>query len=177
MSPKLKFYISLASVTLLLIVVVAAGVWLYVSKVQGIYVELRNHQTQLQQNEKLQELLTKTRGTVRKREGDLTLIRSMLYRPGEIDLDAHTAYLNLVEALASSTGASAVTLSRTGTASPEQGMNTKFSFTTTGSFDDMVKFLAMLEELPIYTVVEQASLSGSGKNMSLNVTIAVATAL
>ena len=176
MSQRTKFYVALAGVFVTLLVIVGGGMWLYVSRVQGIYTELRNHQAQLDQNEQLQALLINTRNTVQKREKDLALIRTMLYRPGEVDLEAHIAYVKMVEQLATTTASTPVTLTRTQVASPEQGMSTKFTTTTTGTFESIIKFLAMLEELPIHTVVEQASISGSGENMTLTVTIAVATA-
>lgn len=175
MNAKTKFYVMFASALLTITAVSASGLWLYFIQVKGAYVSLREHQMQVMQASELQDSLIKMRGTVSKREQDIKKIRTTLYRPGENDLETHLAYLNLVEDLASELKLTPFTMTRTSSGSTAGVLGTQFTFTTSGTYANIIKFMAMLEHLPVFTIVEQAALSGSGESMSLNVTIAVAT--
>lgn len=175
MAPKSKFYAIVGGFFLLIVLVSAAGFWLYYYQVRVKYADLRAHQAALQQEEENQDALKKLRGTVSEREHDIETIRATLYRSGRKDLDAHLAYLQLVEGLAAELQLTPFTMSSSDAGSQVGALSTRFTFTTSGTYQDLLKFLAMLEQLPVFTVVEQASLSGSGSQLSLNVTIAVAT--
>lgn len=175
MNAKTKFYVMFASVLLAIVAVSAAGLWLYFYQVRGAYVSLREHQAQLMQAGELQDSLLKMRGTVSKREEDIKKIRTTLYRPGENDLETHLAYLKLVEDLAAELSLTPFTMTRSSLGATAGAFGTRFSFTTNGTYVNIIKFIAMLEQLPVFTVVEQATFSGSGETMSLNVIIAVAT--
>ncbi|MEK7660181.1 MAG: hypothetical protein AAB343_03195 [Patescibacteria group bacterium] len=172
---KAKFYSTLTGILLTILAVVVAGVWLYFYQVRNAYTSLREHQVRMLQAEEVQEALIQMRGTVSDRDEDIKKIRTTLYRPGEKDLETHLAYLKLVEDLAAELQLTPFTMTRTSASSETRPFSTNFTFTTMGTYNNLLTFMAMLEQLPVFTVVEQASVSGGGTSMSLNVTIAVAT--